>query len=119
MINYSFYSEVYFGDKVSDDKQFNRLAGKAERLVAQKINVHVEDIIDENIIDMIKFTVCELIDYFKSSEVSDGVSSKSLGDYSVSFKDYSYGSTELDIINNNLSSTGLLMKRRVIPLGRL
>lgn len=111
MIDYEYYSEVYYGEKLEDGKAFKRLARKAEQLVDRRTYGAYRRVIDVDIQDMIKLTICELIDNFHEIDKFNNLSSKSLGDYSVSYdtsREDILISEQSKIIRENLSGTGLL-----------
>lgn len=111
MIDYEYYSEVYYGEKLEDGKAFKRLARKAEQLVDRRTYGAYRHVIDVDIQDMIKLTICELIDNFHEIDKFNNLSSKSLGDYSVSYdtsREDILISEQSKIIRENLSGTGLL-----------
>lgn len=111
MIDYEYYSEVYYGEKLEDGKAFKRLARKAEQLVSQRTYGKSRSVVDVDVEDMIKLTICELIDNFHEVEKFNNLSSKSLGDYSVSYdtsREDILISEQSKIIRDNLSGTGLI-----------
>lgn len=111
MIDYEYYSEVYYGEKLEDGKTFKRLARKAEQLVDRRTYGKYRRVIDVDVQDMIKLTICELIDNFYELDKFNNLSSKSLGDYSVSYdtsREDILMSEQSKIIRENLSGTGLL-----------
>lgn len=114
MIDYEYYSNVYYGDKVSDGRDFNRFAGKAERTIANTVNADINEITDRDVIDMIKFTICELIDYYHDYDLSGDVKSESLGDFSIT---YAGTQSVNSIIHNGLIGTGLITTPKYRALG--
>lgn len=111
MIDYEYYSEVYYGEKLEDGKTFKRLARKAEQLVDRRTYGEYRRVIDVDVQDMIKLTICELIDNFYEIDELGGVSSERTGDYQVSFSEKGVERllvSQNKIIRDNLSNTGLL-----------
>ena len=66
MVDYKYYRDVYFGEQVEDGNKFNRLEAKAERIVAQYTFGRSENLKDEEMIELVKVTICELIDNLDS-----------------------------------------------------
>lgn len=122
MIDYEYYSEVYYGEKLEDGKTFKRLARKAEQLVNQRTYGKSRSAVDIDVQDMIKFTICELVDNFYEVDELGGVSSERTGDYQVSFSEKGVERllvSQNKIIRDNLSSTGLLPTNSIFKsLGR-
>ncbi|HHT97314.1 MAG TPA: hypothetical protein GXZ90_05415 [Clostridiales bacterium] len=66
MVDYKYYRDVYFGEQVEDGNKFNRLEAKAERIVAQHTFGRSEKLKDEKMLELVKITICELIDNLDS-----------------------------------------------------
>lgn len=66
MVDYKYYRDVYFGEQVEDGNKFNRLEAKAERIVAHHTFGRSEKLKDEKMLELVKITICELIDNLDS-----------------------------------------------------
>jgi len=66
VVDYKYYRDVYFGEQVEDGNKFNRLEAKAERIVAQHTFGRSEKLKDEKMLELVKITICELIDNLDS-----------------------------------------------------
>lgn len=120
MVDYSYYTGIYYGDKVENEVEFTKLARKAESQLNtltfgryNKIDELPRGEVDkENLKELLRITLCEVVDLYASSYNNDGISSKSIADISISYesKDKDFLSLQSEIrnlIQNNLSRTGL------------
>lgn len=110
MVNYSYYSTVYCGDKVNDSRQFTRLSRKASKLIEKHTFGRSRVEVRENVVEDIKMTICELVDTLADLEQIGNVSSESNAEWSISYNDKSESQVVDSIIYNNLINTGLLYK---------
>jgi len=66
VVDYKYYRDVYFGEQVEDGNKFNRLEAKAERIVSYHTFGRSEKLKDEEMLELVKITICELIDNLDS-----------------------------------------------------
>jgi len=111
MVDYNFYKEVYNGIRVDNQSQFNRLARKASNLVNLHTFNRAKSVEDEETKELIKFTICELVDNCADIESVGNVTSESVGEHSVSYRNVKeINSSNYEIIYNNLIYTGLMYR---------
>lgn len=113
MVDYSFYKGVYNGIRVDNQSQFNRLARKASNLVNRYTFNRAKSVEDEETKELIKFTICELVDNYADIESVGNVTSESVGEHSVSYRyrdAKEINSSNYEIIYNNLIYTGLMYR---------
>lgn len=119
MVDYSYYTGVYYGDVVKDPTEFIRLSRIALRDVNRYTfnrasNLNALNRHDEvELTELIKMTICELIDTQSSRNDYKGVKSKKVDDLSITYESDTEEQTKskmYDIIMSNLSHTGLLYR---------
>lgn len=111
MVDYDFYKGVYNGIKVNNQSQFDRLARKASNLVNRHTFNRAKSVEDEEIKEIVKFTICELVDNYIDIEDMGNVTSESVGEHSVSYRDAKeINLSNYEIIYNNLVHTGLMYR---------
>lgn len=111
MVGYGYYNGVYGGQKIQDPVTFRRLEMKAKLLLNGETFGRIKDLKDEKVIEIVKFTICELVDAYVDAETVGHIGSKSLGDSSISYTSNSIqdiNSKLSNIIESNLQDTGLL-----------
>lgn len=88
-VTYVFYKDVYGG--ILNEDNFNKSLLKATRLVSNRTNNKVDTIVDadenQNLVNDIKFCICNVIDKVQYYNVSNGkvVASQSSGKVSESY----------------------------------
>ena len=115
MVNYSYYNTVYGGERITEGQQFIRLKGKAERLVHRRSFGRIDLPMTVDISDMVKLTICELMDELSYVESVGNIKSKKSGDFFDETYDTDRGDyrRSMDsIILYNLGETGLLYRGR-------
>lgn len=110
MANYSYYSTIYYGSIIEDEKQFNRLYRRALSIIDRYTFGRSSRILNVELLDKINITACELADLLSISDGSSNLSSESNAEWSVSYNNDSFDSDVKTVIYNNLSTTGLLYR---------
>lgn len=119
MVDYSYYTGIYYGDKVENEVEFTKLARKAESQLNTLTFGRYNKIDElprgdkEKLKELVKLTICEVVDLYYSLEDSDGILSKSLADSSVIYDTSTRNKASVDllvksVIFDNLSNTGLM-----------
>lgn len=119
MVDYSYYTGIYYGDKVENEVEFTKLARKAESQLNTLTFGRYNKIDElprgdkEKLKELVKLTICEVVDLYYSLEDSDGILSKSLADSSVTYDTSTRNKASVDllvksVIFDNLSNTGLM-----------
>lgn len=119
-MDYGYYSKTYGGSKVRGDEftlasldakmEVNYWTlGRSNKVLSGELTV------DDDVVDLVKLTICQLID--KKAELSEHggghIKSESVGEYSVTFNDSSdaeVSDATYSIIRRNLSHTGLMYR---------
>ena len=116
MVDYEFYSTVYYGDKLEDDNEFKRLAMDAELTVDHftfgRLSGEIPYIMTPEVERLVKLTICKVMDSQFDYDNRDRVKSISSGPYSKTYEDglddEKLASVQEDVVRKYLSKTGLL-----------
>lgn len=119
MIDYNYYKTIHLGDKVDNESTFNKLLAKSKRTLNLYTMDRVKRVTDEEILELIRVTLCELVDIqsdIDRLESMGDVKSMSQGKRSVSY--FTPGELGIDnvkskqygVIRENLLLTGLLTR---------
>lgn len=113
MVDYEFYVGTYGGSKVNDSAQFTLLEDRAETMVDYFTFGRSRKTDDEDLIELIKKTICELIDIYNDYENVGGglIKSSSEGKESVTFRDIDSRAINLElysVVRRRLSTSGLM-----------
>lgn len=119
-MDYEYYKNEYGGSKV-DEVDFNLLnldakmevnywtLGRSNKVLSGELSV------DDDVVNLVKLTICQLMD--KKAELSEHggghIKSESVGEYSVTFNDSNEAGVSdatYSIIRRNLSHTGLMYR---------
>lgn len=122
MVDYEFYSTVYYGDKLEDNNEFKRLAMDAELTVDHfsfgRLSGEIPYEITPEVEKLVKLTICKLMDYQFDYDNRDKVKSISSGPYSKTYEDgpneEELSNFQEDIVRRNLSKTELLNRYMVV-----
>lgn len=113
MIDYEYYQTIYGKSNVKDRLEFNRLLLTSKALLNNHTFCRYNKVVDEDVRDMVKLTLCQLIDLSSSTESEGNIKSESIDDVSFTYNltDANYlRNKQLEIIENNLANTGLLYR---------
>lgn len=113
MIDYEYYQTIYGKSNVKDRLEFNRLLLTSKVLLNNHTFGRYNKVEDEDVKDMVKLTLCQLIDLSSSVESEGNIKSESIDDlsYTYNLTDANYlRDRQLEIIENNLANTGLLYR---------
>lgn len=112
MLNYSYYSTVYFGEKVKDEKKFNRLYIKAEAIVDKYTFGRSNFVSTEYLIRKVNMTICQLVDTLANQEDLGNLTSETNAEWGVSYSnDTTSKNNEIKrVVYDNLLSTNLLYR---------
>lgn len=118
MVDYEFYQDVYYGEKLNNDNEFKKLARDAEltvnRFTFGRINGDLNYKMTPDVEKLVKLTICSIMDSQYDYNNRDRTQSISSGPYSKTFeKNKSESDLSVyheSIINRNLFSTGLTIK---------
>lgn len=111
MVNYDYYSNVYYGNIVDNHKDFNRLARRASNLVDKHTFNRALIETDKDLIEDIKLTICEVIDTLFQYDEIKNVSQKTNDKWSISYNnDRDLNKSVREIVRNNLLHSGLLYR---------
>lgn len=107
-VDFTFYTDIYRGEKIGDGKLFSRLSDKAESAVRQYIGNRP---VPQSGFEDFGKCVCELSERFYDSEARDGVKSESTDGLSVTYGgDCASVRAVGEIIRRRLANTGLLYR---------
>lgn len=113
MVDYTYYRLTYGGDSVTDESHFNRLLLSNKALLGYHTFGRYSKVEDEDVRDMVKFTLCQLIDLSANMESEGNLKSETLDDMSYTYSLTSasdFKSKQSEIIQINLAHTGLLYR---------
>lgn len=113
MIDYEYYQTIYGKSNVKDRLEFNRLLLTSKVLLNNHTFGRYNKVEDEDVKDIVKLTLCQLIDLSSSVESEGNIKSESIDDlsYTYNLTDDNYlRDRQLEIIENNLANTGLLYR---------
>lgn len=119
MIDFNYYKTIHLGDRVDSEVVFKRLLTESMRVLSLYTSNRVQYVEDEEILELIRITLCELIDVQTDIDkmMSMGeVKSMSQGKRSVSYytpEELGVGnsrSRQYSVVRGNLLFTGLLTR---------
>lgn len=113
MVDYEYYIGSYYGDLVNSKREFEKLRIQCEILVNRYTYGRARLVEDEYIKNIVKITICQLIDLQKQSENQGNLKSESIDDISYTYElrsEDDFYNRKFDIIENNLIATGLMYR---------
>lgn len=110
LVNYGYYNDVYKGKEISQDV-FMKKMFSVENFLRRRTQGQMDCIRNEKDLEILKYTLCQLLELDMSFEVVGNVSAKSLGDSSVTFNsnyEDERGYRREQIVKENLYHLGVL-----------
>lgn len=110
LVNYEYYNDVYKGKEISQDT-FMKKMFSVENFLRRRTQGLIDCIRNEKDLEILKYTLCQLLELDMSFEVVGNISSESLGDSSVTFNsnyEDERGYRREQIVRENLYSLGIL-----------
>lgn len=113
-VNYEFYTEVYYGEAISDINLFKKLSRAARSLVNEHTLGRIDGELDSKDEELVKIAICELIEFNYNKSLAPSYVSQTVGPHSITL-DKKLTEREslleqVNIIRRNLYNTDLLYR---------
>lgn len=113
-VDYDFYTEVYYGETISDVNLFEKLNRVARSLVNKHTFGRIDGELDSKDKELVKITICELIEFNYNKSLAPSYVSQTVGPHSITL-DKKLTEREslleqVNIIKRNLYNTDLLYR---------